>query len=75
MNTVQLIHGVQSLDESISYLGRDLGQQKSKVRNLESEIEDLKDLLSEDRTPEIAQIVARLEYIERSIDTPFYSND
>ena len=71
MNTVQLIHGVQSLDESISYLGRDLGQQKSKVRNLESEIEDLKEQLYQHRACEIAQIVDRLEYIERSIDAPF----
>jgi len=71
MNTVQLIHGVQSLDESISYLGRDLGQQKSKVRNLESEIEDLKEQLYQHRASEIARIVDRLEYIERSIDAPF----
>ena len=71
MNTYQLIHGVQSLDESISYLGRDLGQQKSKVRNLESEIEDLKEQLYQHRASEIARIVDRLEYIERSIDAPF----
>ena len=71
MNTLQLIHGVQSLDESISYLGRDLGQQKSKVKNLESEIEDLKEQLYQHRASEIARIVDRLEYIERSIDAPF----
>ena len=71
MNTVQLIHGVPSLDESISYLGRDLGQQKSKVKNLESEIEDLKEQLYQHRASEIARIVDRLEYIERSIDAPF----
>ena len=71
MNTYQLIHCVQSLDESISYLGRDLGQQKSKVKNLESEIEDLKEQLYQHRASEIARIVDRLEYIERSIDAPF----
>ena len=71
MNTYQLIHGVQSLDESISYLGRELYQLKSKVVNLESEIKDLKELLYQHRASEIAQIVDRLEYIERSIDAPF----
>ena len=49
MNTYQLIHGVQSLDESISYLGRDLVQLKSKVKNLESEIKDLREQLYQHR--------------------------
>ena len=75
MNNLQLIHCAQSLEETVNFLGRDLYKLQSKVEDLESEIEDLKDLLSEDRTPEIAQIVARLEYIERAIDVPFYSND
>ena len=71
MNTYQLIHGVQSLDELVSYLGKDLYQLKSKVKNLESEIKDLRQQLYQHRACEIAQIVDRLEYIERSIDAPF----
>ena len=74
MNNLQLIHCAQSLEEAVNFLGRDLYKLQSKVEDLESEIEDLKLLLSEDRTSEIAQIVARLEYIERSIDAPFYNN-
>ena len=71
MNTYQLIHGVQSLDELVSYLGKDLYQLKSKVKNLESEIKDLRQQLYQHRASEIARIVDRLEYIERSIDAPF----
>ena len=75
MNNLQLIHCAQSLEETVNFLGRDLYKLQSKVEDLESQIENLKGSLLKDGTSEKAQIVARLEYIERSIDAPFYSND
>ena len=52
MNTYQLIHGVQSLDESISYLGKELYKLKNTIKSLESEIEELKASLPKNRTSE-----------------------
>ena len=61
--------------EKIDDLEYEVERLESKIEDLESEIEDLKCSLPEDRKSDIEQIVARLEYIERSIDAPFYSND
>ena len=71
----QLPEFLQIAKEKIDDLEYEVEQLESKVEDLESQIENLKSSLLKDGTCEIAQIVARLEYIERSIDAPFYSND
>jgi len=71
----QLPRFLQIAKEKIDDLETEVERLEDKVDDLESEIEESKDSLPEGWESEMEQIIARLEYLERSIDVPFYSND